>query len=279
VDREPQRAEAVPEVHGEVAGLLHYPCPGWARGHPRQVHPAGAMLDKYQHVQPLQQHRLHHQEVTGDDRVSLSGQELPPGRPGPPGRWIDAGGVQDLPHRGRGNRVPQPRQLALDPPVPPGRVLPRHPDDQRLDRRASGRPPWPAPAGVVLLAGDQVTAPAQDRGRGDREDLRPPAPTHQPRQRREPHSVGMIPPQPATELTAQHLVLMAQHQQLGVLGQIRPGQHSEQAEQAPHQAVHEQQQHPEMVPATSLIPQQNPSSRHETEFPSGTPCRSLAITG
>jgi hypothetical protein len=32
-------------------------------------------------------------------RVRLGGQELPPGRPGPPGRWIDARGVQDLPHR------------------------------------------------------------------------------------------------------------------------------------------------------------------------------------
>ncbi len=29
----------------------------------------------------------------------------------------------------------------------------------------------------------------------------------------------MIPPQAATELTAQHLVLVAQHGQLGVLGQ------------------------------------------------------------
>jgi hypothetical protein len=50
----------------------------------------------------------------------------------------------------------------------------------------------------------------------------------------------MIPPQPAVELAAQHLVLMAQYQQLGVPGQVR------------------------------LIPQQNPSSRYEVEFPSGT---------
>jgi hypothetical protein len=35
---------------------------------------------KHQHAQPREQHRLHHQEVTGDDRVSLGGQELPPGR-------------------------------------------------------------------------------------------------------------------------------------------------------------------------------------------------------
>jgi hypothetical protein len=36
--------------------------------------------------------------------------------------------------------------------------------------------------------------------------------------------------QAAAELTAQHLVLVTQHKQLGVLGQIRPNQHSQQAE-------------------------------------------------
>jgi pimeloyl-ACP methyl ester carboxylesterase len=60
----------------------------------------GAVLDEHQRVQPLEQHRFYHQEVAGDDRVCLGGQELPPGRPGPPGRGIDARGVRDLPRRG-----------------------------------------------------------------------------------------------------------------------------------------------------------------------------------
>jgi len=88
--------------------------------------------------------------------------------------------------------------------------------------------------------------------------------------RRKPDPVGMIPPQAAAELTAQHLVLVAQHQQLDVPGQVRPDQHRQQAEQAPHQPVDQRQQHPEMAPATLPIPQQNPSSHHETEFPSET---------
>jgi hypothetical protein len=96
------------------------------------------------------------------------------------------------------------------------------------------------------------------------------AAAYQPGQRRRPELVGMIPPQATAELTAQHLVLMAQHQQLDVLGQVRADQHRQQAEQAPHQAVGKRQQDPEMVPATLPIPQQNPSSHHETEFPSGT---------
>jgi len=82
----------------------------------------------------------------------------------------------------------------------------------------------------------------------------------------------MVPPKAAAELTSQHVVLVAQDQQLGVPGQIRPDQHRQQAEQAPHQAVNDRQQHPEMVPATLLILQQNPGSRYETEFPSGTRC-------
>jgi hypothetical protein len=79
----------------------------------------------------------------------------------------------------------------------------------------------------------------------------------------------MIPPQSAGQLAAQDLVLVAQHQQPGVLGQIRPDQHRQQAEQAPHHEIDERQQHPAIVPATLPIPQQNPSSHYETEFPSG----------
>jgi hypothetical protein len=39
-----------------------------------------------------------------DDRVRLGGEELPPGRPGPPRRGIDAGRVQDLAGIYRTNR-------------------------------------------------------------------------------------------------------------------------------------------------------------------------------
>jgi hypothetical protein len=80
----------------------------------------------------------------------------------------------------------------------------------------------------------------------------------------------MIPPQPTAELAAQHLILMAQHEQLHVLGQVRAEHHRQQAQQAPHQLVEQRQQHPEMMPATLSIPQQNPRSHYETKFPSGT---------
>jgi hypothetical protein len=78
------------------------------------------VLDEHQHVQPLQQHRSTTQKVARDDRAGLGCQELPPGWPSPAGRKLDARGMQDLPHRGRGDRMPEPRQLTLDSPVAPG---------------------------------------------------------------------------------------------------------------------------------------------------------------
>src|SRR5690348_1887044 len=39
MNQEPQRAEAVTPVHGEVAGLLRCPCPGRVRAHPARCSP------------------------------------------------------------------------------------------------------------------------------------------------------------------------------------------------------------------------------------------------
>ncbi|MFC7715819.1 phage terminase large subunit [Nonomuraea recticatena] len=55
--------------------------------------------------------------------------------------------------------------------------------------------------------------------------LLPPAALDQPRQRRQPDPVSVAPPRPTTELAAEHLVLMTEHQQLSLFGQIRAGQH------------------------------------------------------
>jgi hypothetical protein len=42
------------------------------------VHPASAVLDEYQHVQPFQQHCVHVEEVDGQYPGGLGVQELPP---------------------------------------------------------------------------------------------------------------------------------------------------------------------------------------------------------
>jgi hypothetical protein len=68
------------QIQGQVAGLLHGPRADRVRGDAAQVHPAGAVLDEYQHVQPPQQHRVYVQEVDGQDPGGPGVQELPPRR-------------------------------------------------------------------------------------------------------------------------------------------------------------------------------------------------------
>jgi hypothetical protein len=108
---------------------------GRAGGEAGQVQPAGAVLDEYQDIQALQRDSVHREEVTCDDPVGLGGQELPPGRPGPARCRIDPGRIQNLPYRRGRDLVAKAGQHTLDTPMPPLRVVPRHPQDQLLDRR------------------------------------------------------------------------------------------------------------------------------------------------
>src|SRR5690349_19903450 len=52
-------------------------------------------------------------------------------------------------------------------------------------------------------------------------------------------------------------------------GQVRSDEHRQQAEHAPHQAVDDPEQHPEMVPATPLILQQTPVHNTRPSFRAG----------
>jgi hypothetical protein len=108
---------------------------------PAQVGPAGAVLDDDQRVDAAEQHGVHVDEVGGEDAAGLRGQELPPGRARAAGRGIDPGVVQDLPHRGGGDRVAEPDQLALHPPVPPcGFSVAIRITSLRIADAAGGRP-------------------------------------------------------------------------------------------------------------------------------------------
>jgi hypothetical protein len=77
----------VRSYQGALALFLEYVCDpryGWVSECRQRV--GAVLVQVFQRVQPLEQHRLHHQEVTRDDRVRLGGQEPPPGRAGPAGR-------------------------------------------------------------------------------------------------------------------------------------------------------------------------------------------------
>jgi hypothetical protein len=55
--------DALLKVHQQVPGLLCRPLPHRRRRHPEHMNSAGRHLDHKQHVQPLQQHGVHGEEV------------------------------------------------------------------------------------------------------------------------------------------------------------------------------------------------------------------------
>ena len=223
-DQELDRGRPVAQVHQEVAGCLRCPRAVRAGGDAGQAGAAGAVLDDDQGINTAEQHGVHVDEVDGEDAAGLRGKELLPGRAGAAGRGIDPGVVQDLPHRGGGDRVAEPDQLALHPPVPPRGILRRHADHELADRGRRGRPPGTPPARIVPLARDKPAVPGEQSRGCHREDLAPPAARNQPRQCRQPQPVARLVTDPA-DLAAQHGVLVPKHQKLRILGHLPPGQH------------------------------------------------------
>jgi len=154
-DQEPEALGPLPEGKDEVAGLLHGPLAGGIRGDAAQVHPAGAVLDEHQDVQPFQQHGVHVEEINGQDPGGLGVQELPPGRARAARRRIDVRSPQDFIDGGRGDRDAELGQLAVDPAVAPQRVLLRQADGEATDTRDRRRAAGLAPLARVVLPGSQ----------------------------------------------------------------------------------------------------------------------------
>ncbi len=112
-DQESDVLEPLAETDRQVAGLLYCPVAGRVRGDAAEMHPAGAMLDEHQHIQPLQQHGVHVQEIDCQDPCGLGCEELPPGWSRPSRRRINACSAEDLISRCRGRYwPPAPRSLA-----------------------------------------------------------------------------------------------------------------------------------------------------------------------
>ncbi len=247
-DQELDGGRAPSEVHQDVPRCLRCPCAVRAGGDAGQVNAAGAVFDDDQGVESPEQHRVHVDEIGGDDAAGLRGEELLPGRAGAAGRRADPGVVQDLPDRGGSDRVAEPDQFALHPPVPPGGIVCGDADHELADRGCRGRPPGTPSARVVPLARGKPTVPGE-QGRGcHREHLAPPASGDQPRQCREPQPVSWPVMDPA-DLAVQHGVLVPEHQELGVLGHLAPGQHRQATQQTAYKQVDDRNDHSAMIPA------------------------------
>jgi hypothetical protein len=187
------------------------------------------------------------QEVSGEDAVGLGLQELAPGRAGALRGRVDAGVLQDLPDRGRGDRVAQARELDLDPAVAPAAVLSGQPQDQLPDGGRRAGSARTATRGERPLPGDELAVPGQQRGGGDRKDLAPALPRDQPGQDRQPDPVGGLVADPG-DLTAQHRVFMAQCQHFRVLGHAAAQHRSRHRDQIPDQRGDNRHRHPQIVP-------------------------------
>ncbi|WP_179118173.1 hypothetical protein [Saccharothrix sp. ALI-22-I] len=126
-EQEAQGLHSMPEVGGEVPGLLRRPLLGWVSGDAGDVKASGAVFEEHQCVQAPAEHGIEVEEVRRDDALGLGGEELPPGRTGAAGCRVDARGMQDLPDRRGGAPVAEPGRLALASSVAPPRILPGEP--------------------------------------------------------------------------------------------------------------------------------------------------------
>jgi hypothetical protein len=175
------------------------------------------------------------QQVAGDDPGSVLAQERPPGAVGTPRRRVEPVAPQRGPDRGCGGLHAKMEQLALDAPVAPARVLRRQPDGQLLHVRGQWRP-----ASLVRVgpgAGDQASVPAQQRVGRD-EEAGPATSGQHAADRGEQRPVGGFQPG-AGHLAAEHRELVAQHEDLQVLGGVAADQQHEQLDGAAQREIRE----------------------------------------
>ena len=184
--------EPLTEGDGKVAGLPHRPFSGGVGGDAAQMHPAGAMFDEHQDVQPLQQHGVHVEEVHSEDPGGLGVQELPPG-------GTRAARTGSMP---AARRISQTVDCAT---VTPSFItspwIRRYPHSgfsfaSRTTRRAmpgtAGGRPGLAPLARVVLARSQLAMPGQQRRGRHGEDFGPAAAGYEPGQRGEQYPVGRL---------------------------------------------------------------------------------------
>jgi hypothetical protein len=259
-DEEPKPSGTFAEVHDKVAGLLRRPRPVGMPGHVQNVQVSVADLECEQDVEPPQGERaVDVEEVDREHAAGLRAQELPPAGVGVSQRrrW-DAVALKDPPDCRGADAVAELEQLALDPRVPPARVLPRHPHYQGgeavLDRWPSG------PVGVGPSSADEAAMPAQDRVGGD-QTLTTQRSGQPPDERGEDRPVRPIHARSRAG-AAQHSDLMAQHEELDVLGGGRADRQQDQPEHLPEDQVQQPQRHVGIMPTrrSPLVSDPAPSS-------------------
>jgi hypothetical protein len=151
--------------------------------------------------------------------------------------------VQDLPDGGRRDSYAEFRQFAVDPAVfHSGFSFAKRTARRAMLWTVGGRPGLRRLLVSYFFAVSFAVPGQQSRGR-DRKDLAPAPARYEPCQRSEPGPINGLVSRPA-DVAAQYRVLVAQNQQLGVLGQITTEQHDQQPEHGTDDHVNEGEDHP-----------------------------------
>jgi hypothetical protein len=227
-------------------------------------------FDEEQHVQASQPDRVDGEEVARHDPDGLLAQERPPGRGHPPWRGIQPPPTQDGADGGGRDLDAEALEFTLDALVAPAWVLPGQADDQLLHPLVHR---WSS--GLVVRVGpgtgDQASVPAQQRLRRD-EEAGPVGPGQDAADRGQQRPVSGL-ELGSWCLASEHGELVAQNEDLQILGGIAAGEQGEQPDGAAQRQVSESWEHRAAtsamgqgrvrVPATRRL---NPQATARSEF-------------
>jgi hypothetical protein len=219
-DEEPDGAGASIEPESQVARLLGDPGRVGVRGRGAHVDPPAAELDEHEDVERPEPGGLHAEEVAGDDALCLGPQELGPGWAGAPRDGTEPSDPKQGADRRRAGSDAELPELALHPDTTPARVLPGEPEDERTDLRIDRRPARATGLAVGPLPAYELAVPAQERRRGDEEG--DPAVTRDRTTRRREQDPVDGPELRSARRPLQHPELVAEDEDLEVLGSVVP---------------------------------------------------------
>jgi hypothetical protein len=207
--------------------------------------PPAAELDEHEDVEGAEPGRLDGEEVARDDPVRLGPKELGPRRAGPSWGGTRSGSPEHGSDRRRADSDAELAELALDPDAAPARVLPGKSQDERTEFGIDRRPARATGLAVRPFPAYELAVPSEERRRRDKEG--DPAVTRdRPARRREQDPVDGPELRPARR-PLQHPELMAQDEDLEVLGTVVPVRSTtpdEQTDEGADDEVEERPHHP-----------------------------------
>ena len=179
-------------------------------------------------VEPLQQHGLDCEEVGGQDVGGLCPDELRPNRPTPARCRTKTAVLQDPGDRARSEMCAELDELTFDATVAPPRVLGRQSHHQSSRLLIDGGTTW-TPVCIGPASGHETTVPGQQGGRCDREGC-PAGPGEKAAERGEQRPVSRL-ELDTGDSTSEDRHLVAQSEQLDLVGLFRACHHDDQLEE------------------------------------------------